>query len=122
MLRGLDCVQRMPSRSQYSQNNPRMSADREEVPRVLVLGDAPARQLRPEAVRRAAPVGVDEPAQELARVAVDDVALPGLEDDRAEVLGPGAVLRERLEPGVAEGLDPHAVVVAPGYAWTSPTA
>ena len=30
MLRGLDCVQRTPSRSQYSQNSPRMSADRFE--------------------------------------------------------------------------------------------
>ena len=28
MLRGLDCVQRSPSRSQLSQNSPRMSADR----------------------------------------------------------------------------------------------
>ena len=28
MLRWLDCVQRSPSRSQLSQNNPRMSADR----------------------------------------------------------------------------------------------
>ena len=27
MFRGLDCVQRMPSLSQYSQNSPRMSAD-----------------------------------------------------------------------------------------------
>jgi len=30
MLRALDCVQRIPSRSQYSQNSPRMSADRFE--------------------------------------------------------------------------------------------
>ena len=30
MLRGFDCVQRIPSRSQYSQNSPRMSADRFE--------------------------------------------------------------------------------------------
>ena len=30
MLRWFDCVQRIPSRSQYSQNNPRMSADRFE--------------------------------------------------------------------------------------------
>jgi hypothetical protein len=30
MLRGFDYVQRTPSRSQYSQNNPRMSAERFE--------------------------------------------------------------------------------------------
>ena len=30
MLRGFDCVHRIPSRSQYSQNSPRMSADRFE--------------------------------------------------------------------------------------------
>ena len=30
MLRGLDCVQRIPSRSQYSQNSPRMSSERFE--------------------------------------------------------------------------------------------
>ena len=30
MLRGFDCVHRIPSRSQYSQNRPRMSADRLE--------------------------------------------------------------------------------------------
>ena len=30
MLRWFDCVQRIPSRSQYSQNRPRMSADRFE--------------------------------------------------------------------------------------------
>jgi hypothetical protein len=30
MLRGLDCVQRIPSRSQYSQNRPRMSSVRFE--------------------------------------------------------------------------------------------
>jgi hypothetical protein len=30
ILRWLDCVQRIPSRSQYSQNSPRMSAERFE--------------------------------------------------------------------------------------------
>jgi len=30
MFRGFDCVQRTPIRSQYSQNKPRMSADRFE--------------------------------------------------------------------------------------------
>jgi hypothetical protein len=30
MLRGLDCVHRIPSRSQYSQNRPRMSSERFE--------------------------------------------------------------------------------------------
>jgi hypothetical protein len=30
MFRGFDCVHRIPSRSQYSQNRPRMSADRLE--------------------------------------------------------------------------------------------
>jgi hypothetical protein len=30
MLRWLDCVRRIPSRSQYSQNRPRMSAERLE--------------------------------------------------------------------------------------------
>ena len=47
---------------------------REEPARILVLGDAPARQLGLEAVDGAAPVGVQQPAQELPRVLLDDRA------------------------------------------------
>ena len=68
------------------------------MPRIGVLGHATARQLRLEAVDRTAAVGVDEPAQELARELVGDLALPRLEHDRPVVLAAGAVLRKCLEP------------------------
>src|SRR5215207_2612131 len=45
--------------------------------------EAPARQLRLEAVDHAAAVGVDQAADELLRVCVDDRALPVGEDDPA---------------------------------------
>jgi hypothetical protein len=80
-----------------------MSADRFEkkVARVGVLGDAAARQRRAEAVDRAAAVGVDQAADEVAGVAVDDRLLPGFERDRTLVLATRAVLREGVQPELA---------------------
>ena len=88
MLRWLDCVQRRPSCSHVAQNRPRMSGRhvREEPARILVLGDATARQLGLEAVDGAAAVGVQQAAQEPPRMLLDDPLLPRLEHDRPLVL------------------------------------
>jgi hypothetical protein len=69
MLRGLDCVHRIPSRSRYSQNSAWMSAERfeKERSRIRVPRDAPARQQRAEPVDRPAAVGMQQAADELAR-------------------------------------------------------
>lgn len=42
-------------------------------------------------------VGVEQPPQEVRRAGVDDLALPGLQDDRPLVLAAGAVLGEKTE-------------------------
>lgn len=60
---------------------------REEVSRVRVLA-------LPNPVHDPAAIGMDETAQELPRVVVNDLSLPIRQPDRALVLQAGAVLRE----------------------------
>jgi hypothetical protein len=78
MSRWLDCVQRTPIRSQYSQNSPRMSAES------CRAAASPSTRIR----------ATSSPL----RVTVDDRALPVGQDDRPLVLAAGAVLRECLAP------------------------
>jgi len=73
---------------------------REEVARILVLGDPPARQLRLEAIDRPAAIAVDQTAQELLRVAVDDLPLPIREHDPAQVLAARTGLRKHSIPAL----------------------
>ena len=72
----------------------------EEVPGVFVAlalaGDEAGRP-----VGDAAAVGVDEAADELPGVRVDDGLLPGVEGDEALVLLAGAVLGEQAVPGAS---------------------
>ncbi len=103
-LRGLDSVQRTSKRVARGAEQ---GADvrrqvREEVARIGVFRDAPARQLRLEAVRRPAAVGVDQAADEVARISVDDLLLPVLERDLALVLAATAVLREGEQPSLLQ--------------------
>jgi hypothetical protein len=59
---------------------------------------------------------VQEASQELAREAIDDLALPRLERDLAVVLAAGAVLGERLRPARAAAYDAYAAVDGMGVA------
>ena len=111
MLRGFDCVQRIPSRSQYSQKSPRMSADRfEEPPRIRVLRHPPAGQQRREPIDGPAAVRVQQPAQELPREPIHDLTLPARELDLAVMLAPRPVLGERLGPPLARAPDTDAAM------------
>jgi hypothetical protein len=121
MLRGFDCVQRIPSRSQYSQNNARMSADRfEKNHRGYVLRPPPAGQQRREAVDGPAPVRVQQPAQELPREPIDDLPLPARELDLAVMLAPWPVLREGFRPPLA--VSHHANAAPDGIGLRSDSA
>jgi hypothetical protein len=84
----------------------------EEVARILVLGDPPARQLRLEAVDAAAAVRVDQPAQEGPRERVHDRALPVGEHDRPLVLAPRARLRKEVQPAAVIRRDADAALPA----------
>lgn len=76
----------------------------EEVPRVFVaLAFAAHEASRP--VRDAAPVGVDEAADEFPGVGVDDVLLPGFEGNEALVLPAGAVLGKQACQVLVVSLD-----------------
>jgi hypothetical protein len=90
-----------------------MSGDMlEKNQRGLVLLDAAAGQLGLEAVDRAAAVRVQEAAQELPRMRLDDLLLPRLEDDRPLMLATAAMLGESLEPTLPAALDAHAPELA----------
>ena len=67
---------------------------REEVAAIRVLGHAATWQTCREAVRRTTAVGMDQAADELAGVTIDDPLLPGLEHNRALMLSAGPVLRK----------------------------
>jgi hypothetical protein len=74
---------------------------REEVARVRVL---PPRN----AIDDSAPVGVDEAADQLARVGLDESNLPVLQDDRTAVLPPWPVLGKDAGPVLPIAVDLHA--------------
>ena len=49
-------------------------------------------------VLHATAVGVEQPAQEVGRVGLDDLFLPGFQGNPAVVLAPRSVLREQAHP------------------------
>jgi hypothetical protein len=63
-----------------------------------------------EAVHGPAAVGVDQPAHELPRVGVDDLALPWRQDDRALVLASAPHLREEVRPVLRPRCDAHRAI------------
>src|SRR3954468_2140916 len=76
----------------------------EEVARIGVLGHAARGQARLEAVDRPAAVGVDQAAHEGPRIALDDLALPRREDDRALVLATRPHLGKRSGQSLDDAL------------------
>jgi hypothetical protein len=74
---------------------------REEVARIRVL---PTRN----AVDDSAPVGVDETADQLARVGLDESNLPIIQDDRTAVLPPWPVLGKDAGPVLPIAVDLYA--------------
>jgi hypothetical protein len=75
-----------------------MSLDRvaEEIPDVLVSGDAAARQRGVEAVDDTTTIAVNQATDERFRLAVRDLELPLGQDDQTEMLRAWSVLGECL--------------------------
>jgi hypothetical protein len=84
---------------------------REEVARIFVPADATAGQLDLEPVCRSAPIGVDQPAEQVSWVRTRYVDLPVDELDPPHMLPAWTVLREDSRPQGTRGDEPYEVLL-----------